>query len=65
MKKSYHIIEIESFDGEDVYVHCGTDGGGQDHLFAIVVITEDGTAGIVDNGYRSVQEAREAWPHAK
>ena len=65
MKKSYHIVEMESFDGEDVFVHCGTIGGGQDHLFAIVVINEDGTAGIVDNGYRSVEEARGTWPKAK
>lgn len=63
--KSFHIVEIESFDGEDVFIHCGTIGGAQDNLFAIVVINEDGTAAFVDNGHRSWHEARGTWPDAK
>lgn len=56
------IIKIESFEGRDTYLQCGNDR--QDHLFCIVGIGDDGDAGIVDSGYRSFNEAAQAWPDA-
>lgn len=56
------IVRIESFEGRDTHLHCGNDE--QDFLFCVVRIDSDGSAGIVDNGYRSHAEAAEAWPEA-
>jgi hypothetical protein len=56
------IVRIESFDGDDTFLKCGN--GIQDHLFAVVAFDADGTAEIVDQGYRSYAEALTAWPEA-
>lgn len=57
------IVKIESFEGNrDTYIRCGDDR--QDYLYCIVTIDDDGSAEIVDNGYRSFHEAAEAWPEA-
>lgn len=56
------IFKIESFEGKDVYLRCGNDE--QDYLYCIAMVSSDGTADIVDNGYRSLAEAADAWPEA-
>jgi disulfide oxidoreductase YuzD len=61
--KKYYILKIESYDGQDTSIICGINN--QDYLFAIVVIDDEGNAEIVDNGYRSRDEAELAWPEAK
>lgn len=58
----YAILKIESFEGAETFVRCGTDH--QDFLFAVVAIQDDGTAEIIDSGYRSFKEAADAWPEA-
>ena len=56
--ESYHgcdtRIEAEAFDRE-------TGEPLQDELWAAVVVNEDGSLAIVDNGYRSKEELEEAW----
>lgn len=49
------------YEGKDTFVRCGSDQ--QDFLFAVVAI-DDGNAVIIDSGYRSLQEAADAWPEA-
>jgi hypothetical protein len=57
------IIRIESFEGRDTFIRCGDDH--QDFLFAVVAVNEPGHAEIVDSGYRSYDEAAQAWPEAR
>ena len=54
------IVKIESFEGDDTHVRCGDDQ--QDYLFCVVYVDAGGHAEIVDSGYRSFDEAAEAWP---
>ena len=42
---------------------CGDDR--RDYLFEIVRVDADGTAAVVDSGYRTFAEAIEAWPEAR
>ena len=56
------IIKIESYEGKDTYIRCGSVD--QDFLFAVVQLNEVGSAEIVDGGYRSFEEAAKAWPEA-
>lgn len=60
--KQYAILKIESFEGQDVFIRCGSTN--QDFLFAVIAIDSDGAAEIVDSGYRSLSEAVDAWPEA-
>lgn len=59
----YAVIKIESYNGEDTFLHCGNDE--QEHLFAIVAMSPDGSADIIDSSYRTLIEAYEAWPEAR
>ena len=63
MTKQYFITKIESYEGEDTFIRCGDD----EHDFVYVVVSLDGTgsANVVDAGYRSREEAEQAWPEAK
>jgi len=56
------VLRIDSFDGRDTYLHCGNDE--QQHLYAIVLVNEDGNAEIIDSAYRTLEEAIETWPEA-
>lgn len=57
------VLKLESYEGEDTFLRCGNDQ--QDYLFAIVAVDGDGAAEIVDNGYRTREEALAAWPEAR
>lgn len=60
-----YIVEINGFDGEQVSVSVrGADGEPLSACYAIVLVDVQG-ASIVDSGYRSVIEAKAAWPEAK
>jgi len=59
MSREHYILRFESFDGKDTYVHCGDHQ--QDFLFCVVATHPDGTASVIDSGYRSEEEARTAW----
>ncbi len=59
---SHHIVKIDSYDGRQTFLHCGD--GIIDHLYCVMHVHEDGRAEIIDNGYRSLEEAAEAWPEA-
>ncbi len=61
-QQRHFIVKIESFDGRDTFVHCGS--GEQDYLFAVVSVDADGRAEIVDSAYRSFEEAAATWPEA-
>lgn len=58
----HFIIKIESFEGRDTYIRCGSED--QDYLFAVVAVDESGNTEIVDSGYRSLDEVARAWPEA-
>ncbi len=60
-----YIVEISAFEGSEVSVSI-QDGDGQplSAHYAIVAVDMQG-ASIVDSGYRSVAEAKEAWPEAR
>lgn len=57
-----YIVEISKVLGDDTTLYLEADGEPIDSLFAIVSI-EHG-ASIVDNGYRSIEEAKSCWPDA-
>ena len=57
--REHFVLKLETFEGKDTFVHCGDHQ--QNFLFCIVVTNPDGTATIVDSGYRSEEEARAAW----
>ena len=56
--ESYHgsdtLIQAEAFDRE-------TGEPIQDELWAAVIVGDDGSLEIIDNGYRSREELEEAW----
>jgi hypothetical protein len=56
-------VKLESFEGSDTFLRCGDDT--RDYLFAVVAIEPDGSAEVVDSGYRTFDEAIEAWPEAR
>jgi len=56
------VVKIESYEGEDTFMRCGSDR--QDFLYAIVAVDLDGSAEIVDSSYRTLNEALSAWPQA-
>lgn len=56
------IVKIESFEGEDTHLRCGTED--QDFLFAVLSIDAQGNAEIIDSGYHSYEEAAASWPGA-
>ena len=60
--RQFFIVKLESYDGCDTFVHCGSED--QNYIYCVVCVTEDGDAEIVDTGYRSFDEAEEAWPEA-
>lgn len=55
-----YVVMIESYDGDDTYLHCGNES--QNHLFCVVRVDTEGQAEIIDNGYLTYKEALEAWP---
>ena len=60
-----YIVEVNGFDCSDVSVFIrGADGEPLSACYAIVLVDVQG-ASIVDSGYRSVTEAKAAWPEAK
>ena len=60
-----YIIEINAFEGSDVSVFIqDADGEPLSAHYAIVMVDVQG-ASIVDSGYRSVAEAKRAWPEAR
>lgn len=73
---SNHIIRIDPYRGGDTAVitevlhgdmWMGADDLGEPigpALYAIVSVADDGAAAIVDNGYRTADEAKAAWPEA-
>jgi hypothetical protein len=61
MRRIY-IMMIESHEGEDTFLRCGSES--QDYLFCVLSVDDEGHAEIVDNGYRSYDEALKAWPEA-
>lgn len=60
-----YIVEINAFDGSEVSVFIqDADGHPLSAEYAIVMVDAQG-ASIVDSGYRSVAEAKTAWPEAR
>ncbi len=57
-----HIVLLESFEGSDTFVRCGDEY--QQHLYCVVAINESEQAEIIDSGYRTVEEAAQAWSKA-
>jgi hypothetical protein len=58
-----YIVEIPQVLGDETTIYLEADGYAVKSLFAIVEIS-DGGASIVDNCYRTIVEARVAWPEA-
>jgi len=69
MRKNY-ILKIESLDGNDVtrsqYEILDEDGLNMQETGALYAIVAVGSYGaeIVDDGYRTLEEAQQAWPDA-
>lgn len=59
---SCHIVLLDSYEGDDSFVRCGDSM--QEYLYCIVSVASSGAAEIVDNGYRTIEEAVQAWPRA-
>lgn len=57
------IVKLESFEGRDTFLRCGDDR--RDYLFTVVAVARDGTAEVIDSGYRTFTEAADAWPEAR
>lgn len=57
------VLKLESFEGKDTFLRCGDDT--RDYLFTIVAVDPDGSAEVIDSGYRTFAEAVEAWPEAR
>lgn len=58
-----YIVEIPHIQGDETTVYLEANGCAVKSLFAIVEISAGG-ASIVDNCYRTINEAQSAWPEA-
>lgn len=58
-----YIVEIPQVLGDETTIYLETNGYAVKSLYAIVEIS-DGGASIVDNCYRTIGEAKSAWPDA-
>lgn len=61
------ILELTPFDGEFASISVNTDSfseAGESCCFCIATIDNDGVLRIVDYGYPSLLDARNAWPEA-
>ena len=65
MNAQRYIVELNGFEGSEVSVFIqDATREPMSALYAIVLVNVEG-ASIVDSGYRSVAEAKAAWPEAK
>jgi hypothetical protein len=65
----YYILQVDSYDGDTtIREQFNSDAPSEftniRALYSIVKITEEGAI-IIDDGYRSRGEAKEAWPEAR
>jgi hypothetical protein len=64
-RAQHYIVEINQFEGSEVSVSIqDADGERLPAHYAIVLVDGQG-ASIVDSGYRSIAEAKAAWPDAR
>ena len=63
METKNYIVEIGAVAGDDTTIYLVSENESVEYLFAIVSVAERGAC-IVDNCYRSIAEAQEAWPNA-
>lgn len=59
----HFIVRIESYEGRDTHISCGDDQ--HDYLYVVGCLDAEGNAEIVDCGYRTFDEAAQAWPEAR
>jgi hypothetical protein len=57
----HYILPIDAYDGDTTSVELFSGGEVVEQLFCIVGVSATG-ASILDSGYRSREEAKEAWP---
>lgn len=58
-----YIVELERMEGEETTIHLASGGEPVPRLWCVVSAGPRGAA-IVDQGYRTLAEARVAWPEA-
>lgn len=63
-KRPTYILEVDSLDGEERTISVTDRDGDACRVYAVIGIGSKGAV-ILDNGYRTREEAREAWPEAK
>jgi hypothetical protein len=66
-KASYYVVRLDSYFGQQTALSCldvvGDGCTERDCQFCVVLVQRDG-AEVVDYGYRSIKEAKQAWPGA-
>lgn len=64
---SYYVVRLDSYFGQETAMNCMDVAGEQcterDFLFCVIRVGRDG-AEVSDYGYRTIEEARHAWPEA-
>jgi hypothetical protein len=60
VRPRYLIVELATFEGEDTACYVL----GADPMWIVISASSAAGAAIVDCGYRSLEEARQAWPEA-
>ena len=63
METKNYIVEISRVEGDETSIYLDDKDGPVDYLFAIVSIAERGAC-ILDNCYRTIDEAQLMWPNA-
>jgi hypothetical protein len=56
-----YIVLLDSYEGDAMSLRCGD--GAQNHMYCVASVGREGAA-LVDHGYRTISEARKAWPDA-
>jgi hypothetical protein len=56
----HYIVRLDTYEGADTALYLL----GADPMWIVISASPTGGAAVVDCGYRSVKEAREAWPEA-
>jgi hypothetical protein len=65
-KKKQFVVRIEAYEGEKSSIALVADSNDTlKEMYCVGMLSDDGIADLIDNGYPSLGELYEAWPELK
>jgi hypothetical protein len=64
--KKQFVVRIEAYEGEGSSIKLTSDNNDSlGEMYCVGQVADDGVVDLIDNGYPSLGELYEAWPHLK